>query len=140
MPGAGGTVVQSLVNNQAACAQDGKLMEDSQIVGGTDFLRRANYFWFAMFFKLNDPGTIHKYLGQEEVEGTNYHKISVSYESEETGKEQNDAYILYLNPETMLVDQFFFSLPLKIARKLITIERRSEGFSDSARGKLLEGE
>lgn len=111
LPGKGGVVIQSLVNNQPACAQDGKAMNDQQVLGGTDFLRRANYFWFAMFHKLQNPGTIHKYLGTESVDGVNYHKISVAYESDKTGKPQNDAYVLYLNPETMLVDQFFFSLP-----------------------------
>lgn len=111
MPGKGGEVIQSLVNNKPACAQDGNAMEDPQILGGTEFLRKANYFWFAMFYKMQNPGTVHKYLGKELVDGVNYHKISVAYESEKTGKPQNDAYVLYLNPETMLVDHFFFSLP-----------------------------
>ncbi len=111
MPGTGGVVVQSLVNNQSACSQDGTSVDNPEILGGTEFLRRANYFWFAMFYKMLNPGTIHKHLGRETADGVNYHKISVAYESDKTGKPQNDAYILYLNPETMLVDQFFFSLP-----------------------------
>ncbi|MDW3190781.1 MAG: DUF6503 family protein [Cytophagales bacterium] len=111
MPGKGGVVIQSLVDNKPACVMDGSAMDDPQVLGGTDFLRRANYFWFAMFYKMLNPGTIHKYMGSEEVDGVNYHKISVAYESETTGKLQNDAYVLYLNPETMLVDHFFFSLP-----------------------------
>jgi len=111
MPGREGEVIQALVNNKAACTLAGKAMTDEQVVGGTDFLRRANYFWFTMFFKLNNPGTIHKYLGSETMDGKNYHKISVAFEGDKTGKEQNDEYILFLNAETMLVDQFFFSLP-----------------------------
>ena len=111
MPGTEGEVVQSLVNNKAACTLSGEAMSDAQVVGGTDFLRRANYFWFTMFFKLSNPGTVHKYLGTEAIAGTDYHKVSVTYESDKTGKEQNDEYIIYINQQTMLVDQFFFSLP-----------------------------
>ncbi len=111
MPGKEGEVIQSLVDNQAVCTLAGEAMTDAQVVGGTDFLRRANYFWFTMFFKLNNPGTVHKYLGSESLEGKDYHKISVTYEGDKTGKEQNDEYIIFINKETMLVDQFFFSLP-----------------------------
>ena len=64
-----------------------------------------------MNFKLADPGTIHKYEGLEVVNGISYDKVSIAYESEVTGKPQNDAYIVYINPDTKLIDRFFFSLP-----------------------------
>ena len=64
-----------------------------------------------MMYKLDDPGTYHKYLGQEEVNGVNYDKVSLTYEPSEVGKEVNDEYILYFNPTTHMVDQFMFSLP-----------------------------
>lgn len=111
MPGESGVVVQACVNNVASCMKDGVKVTDPQVIGSTDFLRRANYFWFTMMFKLNNPGTIHEYLGTETVEGVVYNKVKVSYESNKTGKDVNDAYILFLNPETDLVDQFYFSLP-----------------------------
>ena len=111
LPDQTGEVIQSLVHNQATISHQGKLLKDPQVLGATGFLRRANYFWFVMFFKLNDPGTIHEYLGEESVQGTPYHKVRVTYNSDKTGKAQNDGYVLYIHPETHLVDQFYFSLP-----------------------------
>lgn len=111
MPGREGEVVQSVVDSEPTCAMAGKKLTDPEVLGGTDFLRRANYFWFTMMFKLNNPGTVHEYMGEENVNGTAYQKVKVTYESDKTGKEKNDGYLLYINPETKLVDQFFFSLP-----------------------------
>lgn len=111
LPDQPGEAIQSLVNNQATISHQGKLLTDPQVLGGAEFLRRANYFWFVMFFKLKDPGTIHEYLGEEQVKETTYHKVRVTYNSGKTGKAQNDGYVLYIHPETHLVDQFYFSLP-----------------------------
>ena len=110
-PGKEGDVIQSLVDNKAATTLNGEAMEAEEAVFLSDFLRRANFFWFTMNFKLVDPGTIHEYLGTETVNGTSYKKVKVSYNSSEVGKEVNDGYIVYINPETGLVDQFLFSLP-----------------------------
>jgi len=62
-----------------------------------------------MMYKLDNPGTINKYMGTETVNGITYDKVSLTYEN--TGKEADDEYILYFNPKTHLVDQFYFSLP-----------------------------
>ena len=64
-----------------------------------------------MPYKLNDKGTITTYEGQKEYQGSNYDILKVTYDPELTGKEQNDIYILYVNPETKLIDRFYFSLP-----------------------------
>ena len=111
MPGMEGEVVQFYNGNEAMCCHKGEMLEDEQAVVLSKFLRKANYFWFTMMFKLTDPGTIAEVQGQEEVDGTLYDVVSLSYKPEETGKEANDAYILYINPQTHLVDQFMFSLP-----------------------------
>lgn len=111
MPESEGIVIQSLVDNKAACSSDGKAVSDEKVLGSTDFLRRANYFWFTMMFKLADPGTIHEYMGSEVVDGITYEKVKVSYDGNKTGKEVNDGYLLYINPKTFMVDQFYFSLP-----------------------------
>ena len=84
---------------------------DERSVSIAQFVRRANYFWFVMPYKLNDPGTISTYLGKETHEGISYSKIKVTYDPEITGKAENDIYILYINPETFLIDRFYFSLP-----------------------------
>ena len=111
LPGMEGVAKQCYMNGEATISLDGKKVTDPQAVGGTEFLRVANYFWFAMMYKINDPGTHHKYLGQEEINGINYDKVSLSYNPAEVGKEVNDDYILYFNPKTKMIDQFLFSLP-----------------------------
>jgi hypothetical protein len=85
--------------------------DDTQANVVADFLRKANYFWFVMPYKLNDKGTITTYIGQEELNGKTYDKLNVTYDPAITGKEQNDIYVLYVNPETKLIDRFYFSLP-----------------------------
>ena len=106
-----GDVIQFFDGKNAMVYNNGQAVKDPNIVGVGQFLRQANYMWFTMMFKLTDPGTIHKYEGKEMVNGKNYDKISVTYNPEVTGKQENDIYILYVNPETHLVDQFKFSLP-----------------------------
>lgn len=106
-----GIVIQSLVHGQPAVSLDGKRMMDEKMVGTADFLRRANYFWLTMFYKMDDPGVIVTYRGKEAMAGTDYEVVHVTYNPEVTGKPKNDEYILYLHPKTKLVDRFFFSLP-----------------------------
>lgn len=111
MPETPGKVSQFFNGTETLVMHDGKKVEDPQALGTGDFLRRANYFWFVMPYKLNDKGTIASYQGQETYNGKNYDKLHVTYDPEITGKEQNDIYILYVNPETKRIDRFYFSLP-----------------------------
>ncbi|WP_435623100.1 DUF6503 family protein [Flagellimonas sp.] len=111
MPGEEGEVIQYFNGQETVVMVDGEKAENPQLVGVSDFLRRANYFWFTMPYKLTDKGTIITYQGQEEYNGKTYDKVHVTYDPELTGKEQNDIYVLYVNPETKLIDRFFFSLP-----------------------------
>lgn len=111
MPGEKGNVVQYYDGKSAMVSLGDKVLKDPVAIGGSDFLRRANHFWFVMPYKLGDKGTILKYLGQESYNNTNYDKIEVTYDPVITGKEQNDIYILYVNPSTKMIDRFYFSLP-----------------------------
>ena len=111
MPKTPGKVSQFFNGTETTVKHNDAKVEDPQILGGADFLRRANYFWFVMPYKLGDKGTIVSYLGQEEYNSKVYDKVKVTYDPEITGKEQNDTYILYVNPTTRLIDRFYFSLP-----------------------------
>jgi len=106
-----GDVVQFNSGTETHVHHDGAALTDPMHLGGGTFLRKANYMWFTMMFKMCDPGTSHEYMGQENVDGTTYDMVSVNYESGVTGKEQNDSFILYINPENQMVEQFKFSLP-----------------------------
>lgn len=118
-PGKEGTVIQSLVDEKATVTVAGNNITDPKAVGMTTFLRKVNIFWFSMMYKLDDPGTILTYLGKEEVNGVSYDKVSLNYEGAITKKEANDAYVLYFNPNTHLIDLFYFSLPAMGIHKAI---------------------
>lgn len=111
MPGTKGEVAQYYDGEKAVVMIDGKVVDDPEVTGGANFLRRANHFWFVMPYKLSDKGNIVKSLGQEQYNGVTYDKVEVTYDPAVTGKEQNDTYILYINPDTKMIDRFFFSLP-----------------------------
>ena len=111
MPGVEGDVTQCFDGEKTVVMVNNEKMDDPQGNAVGDFLRRANYFWFVMPYKLNDKGTISTYQGQEDYNGQVYDKIHVTYDPEITGKEQNDIYVLYVNPETKMIDRFYFSLP-----------------------------
>ncbi len=106
-----GDVIQFYDGEKAFVYNNNKAIEDPAIVGVGQFLRQANYMWFTMMFKLGDPGTVYTYEGQEVLDGNTYDKLLVTYDPEITKKQANDIYVLYVNPETHLVEQFKFSIP-----------------------------
>jgi len=107
-----GDIVQFYDGESITVYHNGQALNDSTAIGTGQFLRQANYMWFNMMFKLNDPGIIYKYGGQEEIEGTKYDVVNVAYDPEVTGKKQNDIFVVYINPETRMVESFDFSLPV----------------------------
>lgn len=111
MPGQKGVALQSLVDGTPALTLDGESITEPKAIGGTVFLRKVNFYWFTMMYKLKDPGTNYKHLGTEKVDDITYDKVSLTYNADVTKKEKNDEYILYFNPDTHLIDQFYFSLP-----------------------------
>jgi hypothetical protein len=106
-----GNIVHYFDGTTAAVYHNGKPVAEPNHVGTGQFLRQANYMWFTMMFKLSDPGVIATYQGQEEVNGKTYDLLHVTYDPAVTGKEENDIFILYINPETHRVESFKFSLP-----------------------------
>lgn len=111
MPGMEGEAIQYYDGESAFLKYNDEMVEDPEAVGGSHFLRKANYFWFVMMYKLNNPGAQFEFIGNENVDDMAYDKVKVTYDPAITGKEQNDTYILYVNAETKMVDQFYFSLP-----------------------------
>jgi hypothetical protein len=104
-----GEVNQGFNGSESWMTIDGKLVEDNpQLAKLCDFLRKTNYYWFTMMFKLTDPGVQYKYNGAKTVDGVDYDLIEISF-GEGVGDAQ-DTYLLYINPETKLVDQFLFTV------------------------------
>lgn len=108
LAGVEGTLVQGFDGQKAWASLNGALVSDPKLIGMSNFLRKTNYYWFAMMFKLADPGLTYDYMGQRKVEGIAYDVVKIGFEAN-VGDVQ-DTYILYINPYTKLVDQFLFTV------------------------------
>jgi len=103
-----GKVVQGYDGSSPWMTIAGRLVEEPQQLKMADFLRKTNYYWFAMMFKLTDPGLTYAHEGVRKVEGIPYDLVRVGFE-QGVGDVQ-DTYLLYINPYTGLVDQFLFTV------------------------------
>lgn len=84
------------------------LEQDDPLLRRADFTRKTNLYWFAMMHKMLDPGMVYALDEDRKVDGKLYKIVKVGYESG-VGDVQ-DTYVLYINPETKLVDQFLFTV------------------------------
>ena len=103
-----GKMIQSYNGKTTWTSIDGNLTTDKTIHRLSDFLRKTNYYWFAMMFKLLDDGIFYKYSGTRTVNNLKYDIVEISY-SENIGDVQ-DKYVLYINQKTHLIDQFLFTV------------------------------
>lgn len=111
LPETPGKVQQGMLDGNTRIELNGQHISNKEANQMSTFMRRVNFFWFAMMYKMSDDAVIARYLGNEDHNGTLYDKVSITYQSAKTGKELNDEFILYFNPESHLVDFFYFSLP-----------------------------
>lgn len=88
--------------------QDGKSLDDEKGLKRVTFNRKTNFYWFTMMQKLLDPGLNYEYIKEDTINGKIYDIVKVSFDSKE-GK-PTDIYQLYINQETLLVDQFLFTV------------------------------
>lgn len=105
-----GELIQGFDGKESWVTLNGSLISatDQKSWKMADFMRKTNFYWFAMMFKLLDPGLIYSYEGTQEVEGVNYEKVKVTFES--GVGDVSDIYLLYINPRTLMVDQFLFTV------------------------------
>ncbi|MFQ5754257.1 MAG: DUF6503 family protein, partial [bacterium] len=109
MPQIPGEMIQGYNGKESWMTIDGKLVEDDpRLAKFCDFLRKTNFYWFTMMFKLLDPGVQYEYKGKKNVDGIDYDLIGISF-ADGVGDAQ-DTYVLYINPQTKLVDQFLFTV------------------------------
>lgn len=107
-PNKSGTVMQGYNGKESWITLDGKLISDPQTVRMAGFNRKTNFYWFAMMFKLLDPGVTYKYEGARNVREATYDLVRIGFEAG-VGAVQ-DSYLLYLNRDTHLVDLFLFTV------------------------------
>jgi len=103
-----GEVIQGYNGKSAWTTFDGKLVDDPEAVKMAEFVRKTNFYWFAMMPKLLDPGVHYEYKGIRKVNGLEYELVEITF-GENVG-DVADIYVLYINSRTHLVDQFLFTV------------------------------
>ncbi|NRD24041.1 hypothetical protein HNV10_12345 [Winogradskyella litoriviva] len=108
LPNLKGVLEQGWDGNQYWLKHNGNVLNNEAYLKRVAFNRPTNFYWFAMFQKLLDPGLTYEYLGEKTINGKDYEIVKISFISE-TDK-PTDIYQLYINKETNLVDQFLFTV------------------------------
>lgn len=103
-----GPVVQGYDGSATWQMIAGVRSNDQKSLAMADFLRKTNYYWFAMTFKLLDPGIRYTYQGKKNVGSTTYETVKIGFD--EGVGDVSDTYVLYINPETWRIDRFLFTV------------------------------
>jgi hypothetical protein len=107
-PGSEGPVIQGYDGQTTWLTVAGVEHSDAESLARADFLRKTNFYWFAMTFKLLDPGIRYTYAGRKKVGQATYELVKITF-----GKgvgDVSDTYLLYINPKTWRIDQFLFTV------------------------------
>lgn len=102
-----GSIEQSFDGTNYWLRHQGKVLNDTTMLKRVAFNRPTNFYWFAMFQKLTDPGLTYEYLGTTPFEEKQYEVVKVSFESDAKPK---DIYQLYINTKSGLIDHFLFTV------------------------------
>lgn len=88
LPKQKGVALQSLIHGKPSLTLNGKPITDQKALDATVFMRKVNFYWFTMMYKLNDPGTNYHYLDKpilkmtlayEKVDGVYLSTVRKSY-------------------------------------------------------------
>jgi len=107
-PGGKGPVIQGYDGRSTWQTVAGVKSSDADSLKKADFLRKTNFYWFAMTFKLLDPGLQYEYAGRRKVGDIPYELVKVTFDA--GVGDVSDTYLLYINPNTWRVDQFLFTV------------------------------
>lgn len=124
MPDQPGEVIQGFDGETAWLTHEGQLMTEPQYVNRAMFSRKTNFYWLNMMYKLLDPGVNYELLSDQTLYGKNYRRVKITF-GENVGDAQ-DIYLLYINPETKLVDYFLFTVMAFNRREPLLTEVRYE--------------
>ncbi|MFT6865968.1 MAG: hypothetical protein ACJA08_000795 [Cyclobacteriaceae bacterium] len=103
-----GPIEQGYDGSEYWLKHNGKILNDSIRLKRVAFNRPTNFYWFAMFQKLLDPGLNYEYIGEKVINDINYDIVKVTFNS--TDEKPTDIYQLFINSKTSLVDQFLFTV------------------------------
>ncbi len=108
LPDQQGEIIQGYNGKESWMTIDGKVVDDPQALKLADFLRKSNFYWFSMMAKLLDPGINYSYKGTRNLNDIEYELVKITFD--EGVGDVSDTYLLYINPDTNLVDQFLFTV------------------------------
>lgn len=103
-----GLIEQGFDGSNFWLKHNGKIVEDEALLKRVAFSRPTNFYWFTMMQKLLDPGLNYEQLEEETIDNKTYDVVKVSFSSKDD--KPTDIYQLYINKETLLVDQFLFTV------------------------------
>jgi hypothetical protein len=103
-----GRIEQGYDGNEYWLKHEGKTINDTSRLKRVAFNRPTNFYWFSMMQKLLDPSLNYEYIGEKKLNNVAYDIVKVSFNSK-TDK-PTDIYQLYINKETLLADQFLFTV------------------------------
>lgn len=108
LPEVDGHLEQAFDGSEYWMVANGQMITDSAQLRRVAFTRPTNFYWFAMFPKLLDPGLNYDYLGEKVIDSVQYHVVKITFESPDN--KPTDIYQIYINQESLLVDQFLFTV------------------------------
>jgi len=106
LPDLEGEIEQGFDGENFWLRHKGKYIQNEAAIKRVIFNRKTNFYWFAMFQKLLDPGLQYKYIKQQAANGNTYDVVDVTFDSDKP----SDIYRLYINQKTKLIDQFIFTV------------------------------
>lgn len=66
--------------------------------------------YFALLpYGLNDPAVRKSFVGESTIKGNSYHLIRITFDEEGGGKDFEDVFLFWINPEDFRVDYFAYS-------------------------------
>lgn len=108
LPELNGPIEQGYDGQTFWLKHNGKLLTDTTALKRVAFNRPTNFYWFAMFQKLLDPGLHYEFIGEQSIESNSYNVVKITFD--QVGDKVTDTYQLYVNKKTNLVDQFLFTV------------------------------
>ncbi len=103
-----GVIEQGYDGDKYWLKNEGSTISDSAALARVAFNRPTNYYWFAMFPKLLDPGLKYEYKGEKTFHEQQYDVVDVSFDS--TPDKPTDIYQVHINKASGMVDQFLFTV------------------------------
>lgn len=103
-----GTITQGFDGKTFWLEHKGEYLANEKFLKRVIFNRKTNFYWFAMFQKMLDPGLKYEYIKEATIDDEKYDIVKVTFTSADN--KPTDIYQLYINKKTLLVDQFLFTV------------------------------